>query len=46
MGSRFAVVDDVCLDVLVSWLSGRLFNFVCGILLCFVSLVNWTITLH
>ena len=28
----------VCLDVLVSWLAGRLFNCFYGILLCFFSL--------
>ena len=40
------VEDDVCLDVLVSWLAGRLFNFFYGILLCFFPLSNWAMTLH
>ena len=40
------VEDDVCLDVLVSWLPGRLYIFLCGILLCFFPLANWPITLH
>ena len=40
------VEDDVCLDVLVSWLPGRLFIFLYGILPCFFSLANWAITLH
>ena len=32
------VEDDVYLDVFVSWLLGRLFIFLCGILLCFFFL--------